>query len=65
VVRSHRIIQDTRPETLLSLEKSLKPPSPISGKSQEKLLFMASMGDVPQAARNVMSVSSGHPEPFP
>ena len=61
MVRSHRIIQDTRAETLLPLEKPLQPPSPVSGKPQKELLLMASMGDVPHAARNVMSVSSGHP----
>ena len=61
MVRSHRIIQDTRPEPLLPLEKPLQPPSPISGKPQKELLLMASMGNVPHAARNVMPIRSGHP----
>jgi hypothetical protein len=48
--RSHRIIQDTRPETFLPLEKPLQPALPVAGKSQKKFLLMASMGYAPDAA---------------
>ena len=61
MVRSHCIIQDTGPEPFLSFEEPLKPLPPIPNESQEELLLMASMSNVPYTARNVMSVSSGHP----
>ena len=61
VIRSHRIVQDTRSESLLSLKKPLKPPSPISDKPQEELLLMASMGDMPNMTWNVMPVGPSHP----
>jgi len=61
VVRSHRVIQDTRPEPLPSLKKPPNPPSPIPDKPQEELLLMASMGDMPNMTGNVMPVGPGHP----
>jgi hypothetical protein len=38
----------------------LQPPLPVSGKPQKELLLMASMGNVPHAALNVMPIHSGH-----
>jgi hypothetical protein len=43
MIRCHRIIQDTRPETFLPLKEPLQPPLPVSGKPQKELLLMASM----------------------
>jgi hypothetical protein len=61
MVRSHRIIQDTRPETLLPLEKPLQPPVPVS----EELFLIVPMSNVPHAAGIVMPIRSGHPPNYP
>jgi len=56
--RSHRLVTDSKKNE--PLPGLMQPPSPVSCKSQEKLLLMAPMSDVPHAARDLMPVSSGH-----
>ena len=55
------VVQDLRGEPLASFEEPGNEPGAIVGQLQQKLFFMAAMGDVPDAAWNVMTKSSCTP----
>jgi len=57
------VVQDLRGEPLASFEEPGNEPGAIVGQLQQKLFFTAAMGDVPDAAWNVMTKSSCTPPP--
>jgi hypothetical protein len=54
------IIENTEALTFLGLIKPVMPASSVFVKIEKELLSLASMGDVPDATRNIMSMSSRH-----
>jgi hypothetical protein len=54
------IIENTEAISFLGLIKPVMPASSVFVKIEEELLSLASMGDVPDASGDIMSVSSRH-----
>jgi len=60
VVASDRVVENIQPKALLRLEQPLKPALPIPCKLKKELLLMATMGNVPNLSRNMVTVGSRH-----
>ena len=55
-----RVIENVQPVALPGLEQPLKPALSVQSELEKELLLMAPMGNVPDLARNVMTVCSWH-----
>jgi hypothetical protein len=60
VIGRDRIVQYSDTIALLRFKQPCQPPPPVSGKSKKKLLLVATMGNVPNISRHVMTICSRH-----
>ena len=60
MIGGNGIVQDYQSIPFLCCMKPLQPPFAVLCKFEQKLPFMASVGDVPYLARDVMSFCSCH-----
>lgn len=60
VVGSDGVVENIQPKTLLRLEQPLQPALAIPYELQEEFLLMATMGNVPDLSRDMMTVGSRH-----
>jgi hypothetical protein len=65
MIGGHRIVQDLYTISFPRLWKPRHEPSAVMSEFQQKLLFVATMGDVPDTARDKMSIGSCHGPPPP
>ncbi len=60
VVGSYNIIEHAETVSLFGFIKPMTPTFPVPLKLEQELLFLATVGDVPDAARDMVSICSGH-----
>ena len=60
VVGGDRIVQYSDTIAFLRFKQPSQPSPPVSGKSEKKLLLVATMCDVPNISRHVMTICSWH-----
>ena len=60
VVGGDGVVENIQPKTLLRLEQPLQPALSVPCELEEKLLLMATMGNVPELSRDMMTVGSRH-----
>jgi hypothetical protein len=65
MIASHIKIQDAKAILFFSFKQSGYPFATIPGKLQQKLAFVASVGDVPDVARYVVSFGARHKDELP
>ena len=58
MIGSHDVINDTKTKKIFCLVKPITPTPFVFVKFQQQFLFMATVGDVPDAAWNIMSICS-------
>jgi len=60
MVRGDHEIQHLQTISLFRFEQPMLPPLPVSTKSEQKFLFMAAMGNMPDLPWNIISIRSWH-----
>jgi len=60
VVGGHNIVEHTEAVSFFGFIEPMAPTLPVSLKLEQELLLVATVGDVPDAARDMVSVCSGH-----
>ncbi len=65
MIGSYIKIQDAKTISFFGLKQPGYPFATIPGKLQQKLAFVASVGDVPDVARYVVSFGVRHKDEFP
>jgi hypothetical protein len=60
MVRRNDVIQNTKPIAFLGLKQPMAPTVSISGEFQQKLLFVAAVGNVPDVAGQEMTIGAWH-----
>jgi hypothetical protein len=60
VVGRDGVVENIQTKALFRLEQPLKPALPIPRKFEKELLLMASVGDVPDLPRNMMTIGACH-----
>jgi hypothetical protein len=62
MIRGHDIVEYTQAVTFFGLIEPMTPTFSVFFKLEQKLLLVAPVGDVPYAARDVVSICSRHKE---
>ena len=62
MVRRNDVIQNTKPIAFLGLKQPMAPTVSISGEFQQKLLFVAAVGNVPDLPWYTISFGACHVE---
>ena len=60
MIRGHNIVEYTQAVPFFCLKEPVTPSFPVFFKTEQELLLMAPVGDVPDASRYVVSVRSRH-----
>ncbi len=60
MIGSRNVIEHTKPVSLFRFKKPIPPAQSIFLKLKKKFLFMTSMGNMPNTARDIMSIRSCH-----
>jgi hypothetical protein len=65
MIGRHHIVEHTQTEAFLSFEKPLQISAAVPGKLEQEFLFVAAVRNMPDTARNGMSIRPRHfMEPF-